>query len=451
MQTTDIEQREEIYTVSRLNNEVKCMLEDTFPLVWVEGEISNFAAPASGHWYFSLKDSAAQVRCAMFRGNQRKLNFTPKDGLHVLIRARVSLYSNRGEYQLIAEHMEERGEGKLRRAFEALKKKLETAGLFDPAHKKPLPVFPKQIGVITSPTGAAIRDILTVLKRRYPCVPIIIYPTLVQGATAAPTIVNAIQTANRRHECDVLIVARGGGSLEDLWPFNEEIVAEAIYKSQIPIISGVGHEVDFTIADFVADKRAATPSAAAEIATPDRAELLQVLARNKQQIRQKMQNKLAASKQHLYWMQKHLAQQHPKRRLTEKMQQLDLCELTLIQLQSRLLDKLQTRCKDADAKLHRQTPVHQINNLQNQMSLYQQLLSNLITTQVNKRQTTLANAAAKLDALSPLATLKRGYAIATTRDQIVLRNANDVKAGDGICVQLMVGSVKCRVEKVDNR
>ena len=448
MQITDYTQREEIYTVSRLNNEVRFLLEDTYPFVWVEGEISNFAAPHSGHWYFSLKDAAAQVRCAMFRTQQRNLGFSPKDGMHVLIKARVSLYENRGEFQLIAENMEERGEGKLRRAYEVLKKKLEAAGLFDVAQKKPLPSLPKCIGVITSATGAAIRDILTVLKRRYPCVPVIIYPTLVQGATAAPAIVNAIQLANRRNECDVLILARGGGSLEDLWPFNEETVAHAIYRCAIPIISGVGHEVDFTIADFVADLRAPTPSAAAEIVTPDRTDLLQFLARNKQQILRFMQQKLRANLQQLGWMQKHLSQQHPKRRLTEKMQQLDFYELNLVQLQNRLINKLQSSAKEADRQLHKQTPLYRITSLQHQMHLCQQQLNNLALSHMHQYHTKLANAAAKLDALSPLATLKRGYAIATTPDHHVLNEVSKIKVGDEIRVRLARGSLECVVEKV---
>jgi exodeoxyribonuclease VII large subunit len=448
MQTTDIEQSEKIYTVSRLNYEVRFLLEDTYPFVWVEGEISNFAAPHSGHWYFSLKDSTAQVRCAMFRGSQRKLTFSPKDGMHILIKARVSLYENRGEFQLIAEDMEERGEGKLRRAYEVLKKKLEAAGLFDPAHKKPLPGLPKRIGVITSATGAAIRDILTVLKRRYACVPVIIYPTLVQGAAAAPAIVNAIQVANRRNECDILILSRGGGPLEDLWPFNEERVAHAIYHCEIPIISGVGHEVDFTIADFVADKRAPTPSAAAEIATPDRTDLLQLLARSKQQILRRMQHKVSASQQEVSWIVKHLYQQHPKRKLTEKMQRLDFFEFSLVQLQTRLISKLQARSNDADLRLHRQIPIYRINTLQHQLNLCQQQLNNLAISQINKYHTRLANAAAKLDALSPLATLKRGYAIATTKDHHVLNDASKVKVSDEILVQLSIGSLTCVVEKV---
>jgi len=445
MQSTKLQQ--DIYTVSRLNNEVRLILENSFPTIWVEGEISNFAAPNSGHWYFSLKDSSAQVRCAMFKGSQRNLGFLPKDGMHVLIRARVSLYPNRGEYQLIAEIMEERGEGKLRRAYEILRKKLEAAGLFDAARKKPLPLFPKCIGVITSPTGAAIRDILTVLKRRYSSVPVIIYGTLVQGDTAAAAIVKAIQTANRRKECDVLILARGGGSLEDLWPFNEEIVANAIYANDIPLISGIGHEVDFTIADYVADVRAPTPSAAAEIATPDCSELVQALARQRQQLLRLVQNILLSTTKQLHWMQKHLSQLHPKRRLLEKMQRLDFCELSLVQLQTRLLSKLQARMKECEARLHRLTPLHRIQQLQHQLHVSAQKLSGTISTQLIRKQTELTNAAAKLDGISPLGTLKRGFAIATTKDQHVIRHAQEVNKGDEINVKLMSGVIHCRVDE----
>ncbi len=448
MQTNDMEQQPEIYTVSRLNEDVRFLLEDTFPRVWVEGEISNFAVPGSGHWYFSLKDSAAQVKCAMFRTNQRNLGFTPKDGMHILIRARVSLYPNRGDYQLIADFMEERGEGKLRRAYELLKKKLEAAGLFDPAHKKPFPAYPRQIGVVTSSTGAAIRDILTVLKRRYPCVPVIIYPTLVQGDTAAPAIVKAIQTANKRNECDVLIVARGGGSLEDLWPFNEEVVAHAIYASQIPIISGIGHEVDFTIADFVADRRAPTPSAAAEIITPDKTEIEQVLARSKQIILRQMYNKLKASRQYLAFSQKHLGQLHPKNQLLQKMQLLDNMEMKLTQLQFKLFARLRERLQALSARLQRQTPAHHIRQLSNQMVFQQQRLAALIMMQINRKKTNLANGAAKLDALSPLSTLQRGYAIVSTPDQHVIRTSKDIHSGDNILVRMQDGSLACKVEKI---
>lgn len=443
----DMEQEDHIYSVSQLNQEVKCLLEDTYMQIWVEGEVSNFVAPGSGHWYFSLKDSMAQVRCAMFKGNQRRLNFTPKDGSHILIRARVSLYPNRGDYQLIAEHMEERGEGKLRREFELLKKKLEAAGLFAEEHKKALPSFPTTIGVVTSSTGAAIRDILNVLKRRYACTPVIIYPTLVQGTTAAPAIAKAIQTANERKECDVLIIARGGGSLEDLWPFNEEIVAHAIYNSQIPTITGIGHEIDFTIADFVADLRAPTPSAAAEIISPDSAGLKQALLQHYQQINRIMLRKLSSQTQQLAWMQKHLLQQHPKRQLAEKMQRLDFCEMALVQNQVRMISQLQTQVKELDHKLYRLNPINQIQHKKNQLQhLYQRGLT-VLQQQTDKKQSQLASLAAKLDALSPLATLKRGFSIASINNQII-RHAAEVTIGDKINIRLEDGQLNCSVENI---
>jgi len=403
MDSLEIEQdRPTIFTVSQLNSEARLILEETFPYVWVEGEISNFAAPASGHWYFSLKDKNAQVRCCLFRGSQRGLGFTPKDGAHVLIKARVSMYEARGEFQLIAEFMEERGEGKLQRAFEALKKKLAAAGLFDEAHKKELPEHPRTIGVITSATGAAIKDILHVLKRRSAATQVIIYPTLVQGSTAAPAIVNAIKKANERAECDVLILARGGGSLEDLWPFNEEIVAHAVYQSELPIISGIGHEVDVTIADFVADYRAPTPSAAAEIATPDQSELLETFASHHLQLFRGMTRRVNTIKQQLAWTQKHLLQLHPKRQLTEKIQRLDFSWQVLIAT---------------------------------------------INKHIAQHKASLGNAAATLDAISPLATLKRGYAIASGHGQ-VLQDAASVSENDEVTVRLAKGTLLCNVKSV---
>ena len=268
----------DVYTVSRLNKEVRLLLESGLPLLWLEAELSNFAAPASGHWYFSLKDSQAQVRCAMWRQRNSQVRFRPKDGMAVLVRARVGLYEPRGEYQLIVEHLEEAGEGALKREFEKLKAKLAAEGLFAAERKRPLPAVPRRIGVVTSPTGAAIHDILRVLRARFPVAAVLIYPTAVQGAAAVPEIVRAIETASRRNECDVLIVARGGGSLEDLWCFNDERVARAIAACRIPTVAGVGHEVDVTIADFVADVRAPTPSAAALAATPDKSTWLETLA-----------------------------------------------------------------------------------------------------------------------------------------------------------------------------
>lgn len=405
MNILDLEQENQIYTVSTFNNEVREVLEGTFETIWIEGEISNFAAPGSGHWYFSLKDDNAQVRCAMFRSSQRKANFTPKNGSQVLIRARVSLYEPRGEFQLIADFMEERGEGKLRRAFEALKKKLEAAGWFAEDIKKALPEFPKCIGIITSPTGAAIRDILTVLKRRYPCVPVIIYPTLVQGDTAAPAISAAIQLANQRQECDVLIVSRGGGSLEDLWPFNEEITAKAIFESVIPIISGVGHEIDFTIADFVADVRAPTPSAAAEIATPDKAEILAQLNRHAHHLIRCIKQRLSNQIEQLGWIHKHILQLHPSRKLNEKMQ---------------LLDHYESR------------------------------LAGLMMQKIQQQRTRLASAASKLDGISPLATLQRGYSITTKQNGKLIHQSSQVKVGEMVKVCLQRGHLECEVAKIND-
>lgn len=447
MQTIDISQTEEIFTVSRLNREARFILEGSFPQLWVEGEISNFVVPQSGHWYFSLKDATAQVRCAMFRPNNRKLDFIPKDGMHVIVKAAVSLYEGRGDFQLLAEYMEEVGIGKLRQAFEALKKRLQEAGLFDPAKKKPLPTMPKSAGIITSATGAALRDILSVLKRRFPALPIIIYPTLVQGDLAAANIVSAIKTANRRQECEVLILARGGGSLEDLWPFNEEIVAHAIYASVIPIISGVGHEIDFTIADFVADVRAPTPSAAAELIAPHIEELLESFDLLQQRLIRRMQQKIRDTQQNLIWLQKHLQQQHPKRRLLEQSQNLDLCELTLKRLMEKFITLQHTQLNSLKMKLLSATPLHPIREMKNHFALQDQQLKNLLKAQLQLQQQTIANAAAKLNALSPLATLARGFSI-TTQNQRVVRHSDEVKPGNQIDVRLMEGILHCTVDEV---
>jgi exodeoxyribonuclease VII large subunit len=446
MQPFDISDTHEIFTVTRLNREARLILEDNFRQVWIEGEISNFVVPQSGHWYFTLKDTNAQVRCAMFRTSNRKLDFTPKDGMHVMLKASVSLYEGRGEFQLLAEHMEEVGIGKLRQAFEALKKRLQEAGLFNPADKKTLPQMPTSLGIITSPTGAAIKDILSVLNRRYPALPIIIYPTLVQGEAAAANIVKAIQTANRRSECDVLILARGGGSLEDLWPFNEEIVAHAIYQSQIPIISGVGHEIDFTIADFVADVRAPTPSAAAELVAPHIEELLESLDLLQQRITRQMHQKIRDTTQNITWLNKHLQQQHPKRKLAEKTQHLDQCEINLARLMTKFLTHHQTKLNAQRLELFSATPLHQIREIKNKLALNTQHLKNTIQTQLQAQQQTLSNASGKLNALSPLATLSRGFSI-TTKNNKVIRNASNVKRGDQVQIQLMEGKLDCTVDK----
>ena len=283
----------DIFSVSRLVRETRSVLESSFPLLWIEGEISNFSRPASGHMYFSLKDEAAQVRCAMFRGKNIHLRFKPENGMHVLVRVRPTLYETRGDFQLLIEHMEEAGLGALQRAFEELKTRLGKEGLFDTRSKQSIPVLPKQIGVITSPTGAAIRDILSVLKRRFPAIPVLIYPTAVQGENAATEIASMIKLADQRKECDVLVLARGGGSIEDLWAFNEEVVARAIHACETPLIAAIGHEVDFTIADFVADQRAPTPSAAAELITPDQHDFRQRLNKQFDRLNQQLNHQIA--------------------------------------------------------------------------------------------------------------------------------------------------------------
>jgi len=397
----DISTAQPVYTVSQLNQEVRSLLELALPSIWLEGEISNLRAPGSGHMYFSLKDAHAQVRCALFRNRFSLKQITPKDGMHVLVRANVSLYEERGDFQLIIEQIEEVGDGALRRAFEALKQKLAATGLFDETRKKTFPAWPTCIGVVTSSTGAAVRDILSVLKRRCASLPVIIYPTSVQGAQAADQIVAALRLANARKECDVLILARGGGSLEDLWPFNEERVAHAIADSDIPIISGIGHEIDFTIADFVADQRAPTPSAAAECISPDvtasHTALLRLHARLVQTIRQQFSH-LALLLQHL---QKRLP--HPKKRLEDQMLRVD-----------GLLQRLQLAQK------------------------------NFMQHQTAK----LALIMQSLNSISPLNTLNRGYAIVMHEGKI-LHDASEVEVGNEVHVRLARGELGCAVQKIN--
>src|ERR1700688_3201780 len=330
----------DIYSVSRLNREVRVLLERGFGALWLEGEISNLARPSSGHWYFSLKDATAQVRCAMFRQRNMLSAFAARDGQKVLVRARIGLYEPRGEYQLVIDHMEDAGLGALRRQFEQLAAKLAAEGLFAPERKRSLPALPKRIGVITSPSGAAIHDILHVLARRFAAIPVLLYPVAVQGAAAAAEIVAALNLAGRRAECDVLILARGGGSLEDLWAFNDEALARAIVASPIPIVSGIGHEIDFTIADFAADVRAPTPSAAAEIAVPDGEEWLASLARLAQRLQRGLLRRVEAQRERLRWLVGRAALVSPAARLSQQTQRLD----DLDQRMSRALRQILTDC-----------------------------------------------------------------------------------------------------------
>lgn len=448
-ESLDVFLRRQVYSVSRLNAEARGLLEENFSLIWVEGELSNFARPTSGHWYFSLKDNQAQVRCAMFRMRNMHLSFTPRDGMQVLLRARVSLYEGRGEFQLIGEHMEDAGDGALRRAFDRVKQRLAAAGLFDAVHKKPLPALPRKIGVITSPTGAALRDILSCLRRRFPAIPVLIYPVPVQGLESADKVARMIRQADARAECDVLIVSRGGGSLEDLWAFNEESVAQAIYACSIPIVTGIGHEIDFTIADLVADQRAATPSAAAELISPDRLEWLQLLTRLQNRLVLRQHTTLAQKRQLFGWLKRRL--RHPGQRLSSQTQRLDDLEQRLNLAQRSLYRHGKSRLAELQARLQRHTPIHKLRQLSlTRGNLAHRMLSGF-DCKLGKARSRLGLLARALDAVSPLAILGRGYAIIyKLPGRTVLRSVCDIAPGDEIEARLAHGSLLCKVNKLHN-
>ncbi|MBI3775495.1 MAG: exodeoxyribonuclease VII large subunit [Gammaproteobacteria bacterium] len=434
----------DVYTVSRLNRTAREILEGSFPLLWVEGEISNLSRPSSGHWYFSLKDAGAQVRCAMFRNRNMYMTTTPENGAQVLVRVQVSLYENRGDYQLIVEHLEAAGDGALRRAFELLKQRLEREGLFDAARKRPLPALPQRIGVVTSPHGAALRDVLSVLRRRYPSIPVLIYPTAVQGAGAAQEIAATVRLASARNECDVLIVARGGGSLEDLWAFNDEAVARAIHACAMPVVTGIGHETDFTIADFVADQRAPTPSVAAEMVSPNRAEWQRRLTQLTQRCNAWMSTKLADSKRNLHWLTTRL--QHPAQRLARQAQRVDELELRLQRTQHSGLRNLQQRLHALRAQLWQHTPTHTIRARANHCAMLEQRLRSTLRDRLNTYKQRMMSTARALETVSPLATLGRGYAmVRQVPAGTVIQSYAQVQPGDSVEARLGQGRLVCTI------
>lgn len=438
-----------ILSVTQLNHAVSQLLGDYFMTVFVEGELSNLSQPSSGHLYFSLKDANAQIRCALFRNQQLRLNFKPENGKQVIVKARVSLYEPRGDYQLIVESMELAGDGRLRQAFEDLKRKLSAEGLFDVAHKQTLPVLPQAIGVITSPTGAAIHDILTVLKRRFAAIPVIIYPVAVQGDQAKHEIARAITRANQRQDCDVLIVGRGGGSLEDLWAFNEEIVARAIFASKITIISAVGHETDVTIADFVADFRAATPSAAAELASPDQQQWLARFIQLEQRLQQQLQRKLNQHQQTLDWLSKRLAQQSIAQKLERNQQRLNSLKFRLIQAMQNKLQQQQSLLAVKTAKVWQHNPAVKIRNHQQRLAYLNHRLQSGMTKQLKQHQQRLATASQTLHAISPLATLSRGYTLTIEpHSGQIIRASTQVKLGDIVETRLAQGSFTSEIKMI---
>jgi exodeoxyribonuclease VII large subunit len=435
----------DIYTVSRLNREVRVLLERGLGSLWLEGEISNFARPSSGHWYFSLKDAAAQVRCAMFRQRNILCAFTARDGQKVLVRARVGLYEPRGEYQLIVDYMEDSGLGALRRRFEELSAKLAAEGLFAQERKRPLPAFPKRIGVITSPTGAAIRDILQVLARRFAAIAVLIYPVSVQGASAAAEIIAALKLAGRRAECDVLILARGGGSLEDLWAFNDEELARAIVASPIPVISGVGHEIDFTIADFAADVRAPTPSAAAEIVVPDAQEWLKSLQRLGLRLRRGMRRRLEARGERLRWLTGRAALVSPAARLAQQAQRLDEIEQRMARALRQILADRRSDFAARQSRLWQASPVARVRDIAARYGALHARLQAAARERLRRAGERLLPLIRTLNAVSPLATLGRGYAIVTNESGAILRDAADAPPGTPIEARLARGRIRAKV------
>jgi len=441
--------KRDVYSVSRLNAEVRGVLEG-LPSLWVEGEVSNLARPASGHLYFTLKDAGAQVRCAMWRTRAATLGARLEDGLQVLVRARVGLYEPRGEYQLIVEHAVPSGDGALRRRFEALRAALAAEGLFDAARKRPLPEPIRRVGVVTSASGAALHDVLTTLARRCPALEVILYPSAVQGAGSVEQLVTALALAGRRAECDVLLLVRGGGSLEDLWSFNDERVARAIAACPIPVVAGIGHEVDVTIADLVADRRAPSPTGAAELVSPDALELLHRLDDQRLRLDGALRRDLRRHHERLCFASHRLAQLHPGQRLAQRSQRLDELEARARRAVQATLLARRARLAGLGARLRERSPQPRLEALRARGLLLTTRLEHAATLLLRGGRDRLALASRALDAVSPLATLARGYAIVSGPDQRLLRDVRQVAAGTTIEARLARGALRATVVAVED-
>lgn len=434
-----------IYSVSELAFKVRKQLEDAIGQIWITGEISNLALPASGHWYFTLKDNGAQLRCAIFKNRNRSARFTPEDGQQVLLRAKLSLYEPRGDIQLIGEYIEPAGEGALQIAFNRLKEKLQAEGLFAPELKRLIPKFPNKIGIITSPSGAAIRDVLTVLKRRMPQIPVIIYPSQVQGEKASKSLMEQLEIANEHNQCDVLLVTRGGGSLEDMWCFNDETLARKIRDSKIPVVSAVGHEVDTSISDWVADLRAPTPSAAAELLVPDQADLRQKLMQLERRLTGEFEHKLQVAQSKLDTLIARIA--HPKQRLNHYKVELSSLNKSLFSAQKYLVQAKTAELKDLSTRLHGYNPKLQV--AQAKSSLYQ---TNKSLTQswkylLKQKQQLLALKAQKLNNISPLATLERGYTITEDETGKAITSVKQAHKAQELTTRFVDGEVRSKLVK----
>ena len=435
----------QILSVSQLNRSVRHLIETQLPLLWVEGEISNFARPASGHWYLTLKDDQAQVRCAMFRNTNQRVAFQPANGTQVLVRCRAGLYEGRGEYQLIVEHMEEAGFGALQRQFDQLKASLASEGLFDSAHKKSMPQAVNHVGIITSPTGAAVKDVLSVLKRRFPAIKVSIFPTAVQGDQAAGQIVDTIAMANQHNQCDALIIGRGGGSLEDLWPFNEEAVARAIFSSQIPTISAVGHEIDFTIADFVADLRAPTPSAAAELISPDGSEMHAQFKGLEASLINTVHRRLQKYDQNVVNLHKRL--RHPGRKLQEQAQHLDHLDIRLKRAVRSRIEQHQHQIILKRDRLLRQHPKSLLMEYGQKVKDAVGQLSKTVSQQLNAKMRHAEQTIHLLDAVSPLKILSRGFSVIRDDKNVVIKSVSSVSLGENLKGRVADGEIHFAVTK----
>jgi exodeoxyribonuclease VII large subunit len=438
-------QNKNIYSVSSLNQAAKNLLETGLGVIWLSGEISNLTIAVSGHWYFTLKDHSAQIKCAMFRGNNSKSGFTPKHGQQVLVRGKLSLYEARGDYQLIVETMAPEGDGLLKQQFEALKCQLAAEGLFSESLKKPLPNFIKRVGIITSSTGAALHDMLSVMQRRDPRLHVIIYPSQVQGKGSAASVASQIALANVRKECDVLIIGRGGGSLEDLWCFNEIEVAYAINHSQIPIISAVGHEIDITISDFVADIRAATPSAAAELVSQHKGEISTQLTTLTTRLRQAILNALQQKHHQQNLLKQTLLQHDPKHKLQQQSQHLDEISLRLQYAIQQRIQQQQNRVVQLRNRLEQISPAHKIDIEQQKQQQLKYRLTQAMSSTLNNAEQTLQRQIQQLHAFSPLATLARGYAIVKDENGRITTDSSELQTGNRIEVTLNKGQFTAQV------
>ena len=427
-------------------------VEMGFPRILLEAEISNLAKPASGHLYFTLKDDKAQIRCALFRSSANRLSIHPENGMKVLARGRISLYEPRGDFQLIVDSLQDAGEGLLRRQFEELKKKLESEGLFDPSFKQPLPPYPLRIAMVTSPGGAAVRDILHVLARRWPVAKIRLYPVSVQGTAAPREILSALKAANEQNWAEILIVGRGGGSLEDLFAFNDEDVARAVFASGIPVISAVGHETDFSICDFVADLRAPTPSAAAELATPDQATLKESFSRSERQMLRRIHDRLQRDTQRLDHLSHRLQQRHPATRLAEQARHLDTLQKALTRSFERELKERESLLTNLSRRLFSQHPGKRLHDLLIKVNNIRQFIDKYIFYIINQRQQTLRDLARTLHAVSPLKTIGRGYAVVTSAQTgEVISSVSQAQPGESIATQLRDGRLISTVDEVSDQ